>query len=279
MQTVRPQRMFCAGEPIRSKVLQTAHRSKYSAQRTVRFQVFFSVVVYILYILSSLDFINWMKYHRKASNLISKFRLLKIMLQHSKDLSTSPDNTFSHANASRKESMSTMLLECSSFSKSSKSQSNASTIERYKSLDCSDTIAHVNANGHDDNVSELAPCSESIHESSKTSETSNSETICDNIDKNKQFVDDDAETKECDLSDRRAGGYLIAVHRKLTRQDTYFLSYHKSRPSLFGVPLLIPCYEDGTNKDLYCAVWIQVARLLSPLPSTPPDQSNHATDW
>lgn len=82
-----------------------------------------------------------------------------------------------------------------------------------------------------------------------------------------------------DNSDRRAGGYLIAVHRKLSRQDTYFLSYHKTRPSLFGVPLLIPCYEDGTNKDLYCAVWIQVARLLSPLPSTPPDQANHATDW
>lgn len=79
--------------------------------------------------------------------------------------------------------------------------------------------------------------------------------------------------------DRKAGGYLIAVHRKLSRQDTYFLTFHKTRPSLFGVPLLIPCYEDGTNKDLYCAVWIQVARLLSPLPATPPDQSNHATDW
>lgn len=78
---------------------------------------------------------------------------------------------------------------------------------------------------------------------------------------------------------RTAGNYLIAVHRKMSRQDTYFLSYHKSRPSLFGVPLLIPCYEGGTNKDVYCTVWMQVARLLSPLPPTPPDQSNHATDW
>lgn len=173
-----------------------------------------------------------------------------------------------------------MLLECGSFSKSSKSQSNASTIERYKSLDCSDTIIQVNANGLDDNVSESAPCSEPIDENPKERLSNNSGTKCDNIDKDKQFVDDvDGELKDCDLSDRRAGGYLIAVHRKLTRQDTYFLSYHKSRPSLFGVPLLIPCYEDGTNKDLYCAVWIQVARLLSPLPSTPPDQSNHATDW
>lgn len=77
----------------------------------------------------------------------------------------------------------------------------------------------------------------------------------------------------------RTTGYLMAVHRKLSRQDTYFMSYHKSRPSLFGVPLLIPCCESGTNKDLYCAVWVQVARLLSPLPMTPPEQSNHATDW
>lgn len=73
--------------------------------------------------------------------------------------------------------------------------------------------------------------------------------------------------------------YLIAVHRNLCRQDTYFLSHHKTRPGLFGVPLLIPCYEGVTNKQLYCAVWTQVSRLLSKLPPTPPDQANHATDW
>lgn len=75
-----------------------------------------------------------------------------------------------------------------------------------------------------------------------------------------------------------SGKYLIAVHRKIIRQDTYFLSHHKTRPSLFGVPLLIPCYENGTNKDLYCAVWMQVNRLLSPLPPVA-DQANHAADW
>uniref|UniRef100_A0A182M9T8 ubiquitinyl hydrolase 1 n=1 Tax=Anopheles culicifacies TaxID=139723 RepID=A0A182M9T8_9DIPT len=77
---------------------------------------------------------------------------------------------------------------------------------------------------------------------------------------------------------QRKTNYLIAVHRKLSRQDTYFLSHHKSKPGLFGVPLLIPCYDGVTNKELYCSVWLQVARLLSPLPPTPPDQSNHATD-
>lgn len=76
----------------------------------------------------------------------------------------------------------------------------------------------------------------------------------------------------------KIGKYLIAVHRKITRHDSYFLSYHKTRPSLFGVPLLVPNSESGTNKDLYCAIWLQVSRLLSPLPAAT-DQANHAADW
>lgn len=99
-----------------------------------------------------------------------------------------------------------------------------------------------------------------------------------NVNNNNRIISDKLNGNN-DNSNRKAGGYLIAVHRKMSRHDAYFVSYHKSRPSLFGVPLLIPCYENGSNKDLYCAVWIQIARLLSPLPSTPPDQSNHATDW
>ncbi|CRK98075.1 CLUMA_CG011444, isoform A [Clunio marinus] len=70
--------------------------------------------------------------------------------------------------------------------------------------------------------------------------------------------------------------YLIAVHRKFTRQDTYFLSHHKTKPSLFGCPLLIPLHEGVQNKDLYCSVWMQVSRLLSPLP--PSSTQNHAED-
>lgn len=70
--------------------------------------------------------------------------------------------------------------------------------------------------------------------------------------------------------------YLIAVHRKFTRQDTYFLSHHKTKPSLFGVPLLIPLHEGVQNKNLYCSVWVQVSRLLSPLP--PSSTQNHAED-
>lgn len=72
--------------------------------------------------------------------------------------------------------------------------------------------------------------------------------------------------------------YLIAVHRKFTRQDTYFLSHHKTKPSLFGVPLLIPLHDGVQNKDIYCSVWMQVSRLLSPLPPSSREQSNHAED-
>lgn len=100
---------------------------------------------------------------------------------------------------------------------------------------------------------------------------------------NNELDDDQSSTnsgaiKHCVNYDTKCG-YLIAVHRKLSRQDTYFLSHQKTRPSLFGVPILIPLYDGVKNKDLYYSVWIQVARLLSPLPPTPPDQANHATDW
>lgn len=201
-------------------------------------------------------------------------------MKQSKDINV-PENTFTNATCSRKASMSTNLLGTDTFLGSGKFTCKVSSVERYKSLECDDTIM------------EMQPSERVSIGTDATSETICSEPTavcangghskCDNIDKGaSSSLDDDldvVEITECILANRKAGGYLIAVHRKLSRQDTYFLSYHKSRPSLFGVPLLIPCYENGTNKDLYCAVWVQVARLLSPLPSTPPDQSNHATDW
>ncbi|KAJ8954203.1 hypothetical protein NQ318_005798 [Aromia moschata] len=70
--------------------------------------------------------------------------------------------------------------------------------------------------------------------------------------------------------------YLIAVNRKCVRQETYFLSQQKSKPSLFGLPLLLGCNRNSTCQSLYQAVWGQVTRLLSPLPQG--DQTNHATD-
>ncbi|XP_063924982.1 ubiquitin carboxyl-terminal hydrolase 32 isoform X2 [Zophobas morio] len=70
--------------------------------------------------------------------------------------------------------------------------------------------------------------------------------------------------------------YLVAVHRKSVRQETYFLSQQKSKPSLFGSPLLLGCHPSSTCQGLYEAVWSQVTRLLSPLPQS--DQTNHAMD-
>ncbi|KAJ6653692.1 hypothetical protein lerEdw1_008818 [Lerista edwardsae] len=71
-------------------------------------------------------------------------------------------------------------------------------------------------------------------------------------------------------------GYIIAVHRKMMRTEMYFLSSQKNRPSLFGMPLIVPCTVHTRKKDLYDAVWIQVSRLASPLP--PQEASNHAQD-
>ncbi|CAG7722265.1 unnamed protein product [Allacma fusca] len=69
---------------------------------------------------------------------------------------------------------------------------------------------------------------------------------------------------------------LIVVHRKMLRQEAYFLAPQKSRPVLFGLPLVIPYSPGMTHLDLYKRVWSLVARLVSPLPPT--DAYNHAQD-
>lgn len=61
------------------------------------------------------------------------------------------------------------------------------------------------------------------------------------------------------------------------RAELYFLSSQKNRPSLFGMPLIVPCTVHTRARDLYDAVWTQVSRLASPLP--PQEASNHAQDW
>uniref|UniRef100_A0A3B4B8A3 ubiquitinyl hydrolase 1 n=1 Tax=Periophthalmus magnuspinnatus TaxID=409849 RepID=A0A3B4B8A3_9GOBI len=78
------------------------------------------------------------------------------------------------------------------------------------------------------------------------------------------------------LQDSPFIGYIIAMHRKMMRSELYFLSSQKNRPSLFGMPLIVPCTVHTSKKDLYDAVWVQVSRLASPLP--PQESSNHAQD-
>lgn len=57
------------------------------------------------------------------------------------------------------------------------------------------------------------------------------------------------------------------------------MSSQKTKPSLFGLPLIVPCCESTTHQDLYQAVWVQVARLVSPLPPSETAAPNHAQDW
>ncbi|XP_052268914.1 ubiquitin carboxyl-terminal hydrolase 32-like isoform X1 [Dreissena polymorpha] len=73
-------------------------------------------------------------------------------------------------------------------------------------------------------------------------------------------------------------GFVIAVHRKMTLMDLYFLSTQKTRPSLFGTPIILPCDEKSTNQELYGFIWHQVARIVSPLPPSEARLSNHALD-
>ncbi|XP_071945533.1 ubiquitin carboxyl-terminal hydrolase 32-like isoform X2 [Antedon mediterranea] len=73
---------------------------------------------------------------------------------------------------------------------------------------------------------------------------------------------------------------VIAMHRKMMRMDVYFLGWQKSRPALFGTPIILSNHECVTNCELYEEVWTQVKRLVS---SPPPSEvaagnKNHAED-
>uniref|UniRef100_A0A2R5LJ75 Ubiquitin carboxyl-terminal hydrolase 32 n=1 Tax=Ornithodoros turicata TaxID=34597 RepID=A0A2R5LJ75_9ACAR len=81
-----------------------------------------------------------------------------------------------------------------------------------------------------------------------------------------------------DLSELARRNFVIAYHRKMMRQDVYFLSSQKTRPTLFGLPLLLPCHDGTSKQDLYRMVWTQVARLVSPLPPSEATVPNHAQD-
>ncbi|XP_076452524.1 ubiquitin carboxyl-terminal hydrolase 32-like isoform X2 [Babylonia areolata] len=72
--------------------------------------------------------------------------------------------------------------------------------------------------------------------------------------------------------------FLIGVHRKMVLMDVYFMSAQKTRPSLFGTPIIIPRDESTTGQDLYHFVWVQVSRLVSPLPPNEQRMTNHAQD-
>ena len=73
-------------------------------------------------------------------------------------------------------------------------------------------------------------------------------------------------------------GVLVALHRKMVPQAVYLLSVERYKPTLFGLPVIVACAEATTCQDIYKSVWMQVSRLVSPLP--PKDSvQNHATDW
>ena len=72
----------------------------------------------------------------------------------------------------------------------------------------------------------------------------------------------------------------MAYHRKMERQESYLLSAQKTRPLLFGLPVMVQCAAEVTGTELYRGVWTQVARLVSPLPpASELALANHAQDW
>uniref|UniRef100_H2ZLM8 Ubiquitin carboxyl-terminal hydrolase 32 n=1 Tax=Ciona savignyi TaxID=51511 RepID=H2ZLM8_CIOSA len=72
------------------------------------------------------------------------------------------------------------------------------------------------------------------------------------------------ENKNASYMQTQCAGYVVAYHRKIFHIDVYFLSSQKHRPSLFGLPLVVPCVPGRPKKELYSAVWRLVSRLCQP---------------
>lgn len=77
------------------------------------------------------------------------------------------------------------------------------------------------------------------------------------------------------VSNSYSGYYVVAMHRKMLRQEVYFLANSKCRPSLFGTPLIIDINESTSKKELYEKIMTQMSRLVSQ-PNKLKQSSNHA---
>jgi ubiquitin carboxyl-terminal hydrolase 6/32 len=82
-----------------------------------------------------------------------------------------------------------------------------------------------------------------------------------------------------DPSDRSLSSYIIAIHRRLERQERYLSPMTRHRIIFFGQPILIPYKNNSENKILtneyvYKLVYKQLERLLR----KNKDKSNHGLD-
>ncbi|XP_065831123.1 ubiquitin carboxyl-terminal hydrolase 32-like isoform X2 [Oscarella lobularis] len=78
-------------------------------------------------------------------------------------------------------------------------------------------------------------------------------------------VDDDKEeTSPSPSSMSMTCSYLVAVNRKMTPVDCYFLPHQKNRPYPFGLPVIVNWKPGTKQRDLYDDVKKQIERFLSP---------------
>ena len=71
---------------------------------------------------------------------------------------------------------------------------------------------------------------------------------------------------ELPLNDNSISTYIIAVHRRLERQDRYLSPLTRQKILFFGQPIIIPSKKSDTikitNKDIYENISKQLERLL-----------------
>lgn len=58
-------------------------------------------------------------------------------------------------------------------------------------------------------------------------------------------------------------GLVVAMNRKMILSSNYFLSWQKYRPVLFGLPMILSCVNETTNRDVYEKVWKHVCKYVT----------------
>ncbi|XP_055351752.1 ubiquitin carboxyl-terminal hydrolase 32-like isoform X2 [Paramacrobiotus metropolitanus] len=71
--------------------------------------------------------------------------------------------------------------------------------------------------------------------------------------------------------------WVVAVHRRMIHNDSYYLAWAKAVPRTFGLPVFVMCSGRTTQRELYENVWMQIKRFIGP-DTAQTEDSNHAQE-
>ncbi|GAV01668.1 hypothetical protein RvY_12345-2 [Ramazzottius varieornatus] len=72
--------------------------------------------------------------------------------------------------------------------------------------------------------------------------------------------------------------WIMAIHRRMSPKENFYLSWSKSLPVTFGIPVMVACDKSTRCRQLYERVWIQVKRFVRGQDLKDGENANHAQE-